>query len=471
MPNLSKQNNASYLTPSAGHKLGGSFRDPSGYIYKDKSGRLIRYVSQSYAANYDYLISSGLYQALQQQKLMVAHEEIGKKAKDPNCYKLLQPQIIPFISYPYEWSFSQLKDAALATIKIQQTALKHGMILKDASAYNIQFLDCRPILIDTLSFEQYQTDEPWVAYRQFCQHFLAPLALAAYVDIRLLKLLREYIDGIPLDLASLLLPAKTKLKPQLALHIHLHARSQRKYANLQKIKKPKVSFRSLQNLIQSLESVVSALNWKPAGSEWGNYYGFTNYDKAAFAAKTNIVNAMIKKASPKTVWDLGANTGQFSRLASQSGIYTIAADVDPLAVEKNYLQAKHGGETFLLPLLIDLASPSPDLGWANKERESLIRRGPADLIMALALIHHLAISNNVPLVEVADYFSRLGKYLIIEFVPKDDSQVQKLLLSRKDIFENYNQQEFESSFGRYYDLIETAKVKNSKRTIYLFKAK
>ncbi|MEX0881309.1 MAG: hypothetical protein WDZ34_00245 [Candidatus Saccharimonadales bacterium] len=454
-------------------KLSASFRDPSGFVFRDKNGTLLRYVSKSYQREFDFLHSSGLIDELWSKGLLVKHQDYTKQygLPDKDCFKIIKPQEIEFISYPYEWSFSQLKDVALATLKIQKIALQHGMVLKDASAYNIQFVNGLPRLIDTLSFERYQPNEPWVAYRQFCQHFLAPLALAVYVDIRLLKLLREYIDGIPLDLASSLLPAKTKFKPQLSMHIHLHARSQRKYADSRKFKKPKVSLRSLQNLVHSLEAVIDSLKWKPANTEWGDYYSFTNYDDEAFKAKAAIVSKMIKRVKPANVWDLGANTGEFSRLASQQGVFTVAADVDPVAVEKNYLQVKRQKETSILPLLMDLTSPSPDLGWANQERESLAKRGPTDLIMALALIHHLAISNNVPLVEVAGYLSRLGKYLIIEFVPKEDSQVQKLLVSRKDIFDNYNQAGFEAAFGQHYDLVEAAKVKNSKRTIYLFKAK
>jgi hypothetical protein len=452
-------------------KLASSFRDPSGYLYKDSSGRLRRYISRSYAADYDLLMESGLYQALQEQGLMIPHREVAKKTKDPNCYKLLEPQTVPFISYPYEWSFSQLKDAALTTIKIQRLALQHGLILKDASAYNIQFVNGCPLLIDTLSFERYQAGKPWVAYRQLCQHFLAPLTLASYVDIRLLRLLRDYIDGIPLDLVAKLLPTRTRFKPGLGLNIHLHAKTQRKYAGSQKAKKTKVSPRSLNNLVYSLERLIESLKWRPAKTEWGDYYGFTNYSDQAFKAKANIVSKMIKRAHPKSVWDLGANTGEFSRLASQQGIFTIAADVDPVAVEKNYLQVKNSNEISILPLLIDLTSPSPDFGWANTERESLTKRGPADAVMALALIHHLAISNNVPLAEVAKYFASLGKYLIIEFVPKSDSQVQKLLTSRKDIFDNYTKEGFEKDFGQYYKLVEAAEVKNSKRIIYLFKAK
>jgi ribosomal protein L11 methylase PrmA len=416
-------------------------------------------------------MKSGLYNELVEAGLLISHKEVAEKTKDPNRYNLLEPQLIPFISYPYEWSFSQLKDAALATIKIQQIALKHDMVLKDASAYNIQFYNGKPILIDTLSFERYKADEPWVSYRQFCQHFLAPLALASYVDIRLLKLLRDYIDGIPLDLASGLLPARTKLKPQLSLHLHMHARSQKKYADAAKYKKPKLSRRSLDNVVHSLGAVIESLTWKPPGTEWGNYYNFTNYNDRAFKAKADIVEAMIKKAKPKNVWDLGANTGEFSRLASRKGIFTVAADVDPVAVEKNYQGVKQQAEASILPLLMDLTSPSPDLGWANRERDSLERRGPAGLIMALALIHHLAISNNVPLAEVASYFARLGKYLIIEFVPKEDSQVKKLLTSREDIFGDYNQAGFEAAFGKYFDTVQKSQVKNSKRTLYLMKAR
>lgn len=453
------------------HKLGASFRDPSGYLFKDRSGKLLRYVSRLYSVDYDFLMSSGLCQVLQEQGLLIKHREGNKKLKDPNFYKLLEPEHVKFISYPYEWSFSQLKDAALATIKIQRVALQHGMVLKDASGYNIQFVDGRPLLIDTLSFEKYQLGEPWVAYRQFCQHFLAPLALATYVDVRMLKLLREYIDGIPIDLAAKLLPSRTRFKPGIGLNIHLHAKTQAKYADAKKLKKTTMSPRALNNLVYSLERLVESLKWQPAGTEWADYYDFTNYSDRAFKAKADIISKMIKRAKPTSVWDLGANTGQFSRLASQQGIFTLAADVDPVAVEKNYLQMKQKEETSILPLLLDLTSPSPDLGWGNQERDSLQKRGPADLIMALALIHHLAISNNVPLDEVAKYFSKLGEYLIIEFVPKEDSQVQKLLISRKDIFSGYAKKQFEEAFGQYYVLAESAKVKNSKRTIYLFKAK
>lgn len=457
-------------------KLGASFRDPSGFVFRDRGGTLLRYVSQSYQKEFDFLHTSGLYDELWSKGLLIKHEDYTKKygLPDKDCYKILKPKEVEFISYPYEWSFSQLKDAALTKLQIQKNALSRGMVLKDASAYNMQFYKGRPILIDSLSFDIYEEGKPWVAYRQFCQHFLAPLALASYVDIRLLKLLGEYIDGIPLDLASSLLPRKTKLKPQLAMHIHLHARSQRKHAHVdisKKFTEPRVSPRSLKNLIDSLESVIGSLKWQPTGTQWGDYYDFTNYSSSAFKSKADLVKKFLRQTKPETVWDMGANVGEFSRLASDEGILTVAFDVDPAAVEKNYLHVKEKGGANILPLVLDLTNPSPAIGWDNDERQSIKQRGPADTVLALALIHHLAISNNLPFENIAGFFAKIAKNLIVEFVPKEDSQVQKLLFSRKNIFPNYNQSSFESVFGQHFDLLDSVKVKNSKRTIYLFKAK
>jgi len=212
------------LTPAT-YRLASSFRDPSGFLFTE-NGTLFRSVGRLYQQNYDHLIQSGLYNKLVADDLLIPHREIQRPAKTTDdTYKIIQPEIVPFISYPYEWCFSQLKDAALALIKIQKRALDCNMILKDASAYNIQFFKGKPILIDTLSFEIYKENQPWVAYRQFCQHFLAPLALMASRDIRLGQLMRIYIDGLPLDLVSGLLPISTWFKPALLSHIHLHAKA------------------------------------------------------------------------------------------------------------------------------------------------------------------------------------------------------------------------------------------------------
>jgi hypothetical protein len=417
-------------------------------------------------------MESGLYDKLIKARLLIAHVETDQELAGSDAigrgYKIIQPERVPFISYPYEWSFGQLKDAALATLSIQRRAMRLGMSLKDASAYNIQFVRGKPTLIDTLSFEIYKEGQPWVAYRQFCQHFLAPLALMALKDVRLNQLLRVYIDGIPLDLASRLLPAKTRVNFGLLTNIHLHAGAQKRYSGEDvKSHAGTMSKQALTGLIDSLDATIRNLNWNPGGTEWGNYYDITNYSDAAFEHKKHLVGEWSSRLKPAVVWDLGANTGVFSRVASGTGAYVVSSDIDPAAVEQNYRQMRTDKTENLLPLLLDLTNPSPAIGWANEERDSFGARGPADLVLALALIHHLAISNNVPLSQVAEFLASLGKWLVIEFVPKSDSQVQKLLISREDIFPTYTQEGFEAAFQQCFSIQESMPVRESERVIYL----
>ena len=449
-------------------QLSASFRDPSGFLFT-RDGILYRQVNRKYDQEYTRLLESGLHDKLVKAGLLIPHVEVDQFPAEPDLvHKVIQPERVPFISYPYEWSFGQLKDAALATLSIQRRALKVGMSLKDASAYNIQFVRGKATLIDTLSFALYKEGQPWVAYRQFCQHFLAPLALMALRDIRLNQLLRVYIDGVPLDLASELLPGKTRLNFGLLTHIHLHAGAQKRYSGADvKSRAATMNKQAMIGLIDNLDATVRKLDWKPGGTEWGNYYNITNYSDAAFEHKKQLVRAWAAKVKPSLVWDLGANIGVFSRLAGEDGAFVVSSDIDPAAVEQNYRQMKQEKTQNLLPLLLDLTNPSPSLGWANEERDSFGRRGPADMALALALIHHLAISNNVPLPQVADFFANLGKWLVIEFVPKADSQVQKLLISREDIFPNYTREGFESAFQQKFRIAEAVNVRESERVFYL----
>ncbi len=437
--------------------LSSSFRDPSGFVFRHE-GEIYRQVNQRYREHFDRLTGSGLYEALVKERLLVPHEEVSLSlARTPEAYKILKPAQIPFICYPYEWSFSQFQDAALATLRVHKAAFEKGMVLKDASAYNIQFYQGRATFIDTLSFETYREGAPWVAYRQYCQHFLGPLALMAYRDVRLAQLLRHNIDGIPLDLVSSLLPAKTRLKGALLMHLHLHAKSQARHQdNPSGGKAARVSRAGLQGIIESLESATAALALKSNTGVWSDYYSDTNYSETAAAHKAELVARYIEQAAPDTVWDLGGNVGRYSRLAAERGIFTLSLDLDPAAVELNYRACRKDSVATLLPLVMDLSNPSPDLGWAHQERSSLQSRGPAGLLLALALVHHLAISNNTPLDRVAAYFASLGRQLVIEFVPKGDSQVERLLASREDIFDRYTQEEFERVFGEYFQVVERA---------------
>lgn len=449
-------------------RVQGSFRDPNGFVFCQKD-KIYRQINKHYQKNYEHLISSNLYKDLVDTDLLIPHEEVQMKALEPEiAFKTIAPEMIPFVSYPYEWSFSQLKDAAIATMRIQKIAFEHGMCLKDSSAFNIQFRNGRPVFIDTLSFEIYQEGQPWIAYRQFCQHFIAPLALMSHKSIHLNQLLKNHIDGIPLDLTSVLLPFSTRFNFSLLSHIHLHAKSQKMFSKkIVSAKKLKISRISLLGLMNNLESTIQKMNWKKIDSEWGEYYCDTNYSEESFQHKKQIIAGFVEKLSPQNVWDIGGNEGVFSRIASDKGIPTITFDVDHVAVENNYRNIIKKGETNILPLLLDLTNPPPRLGWSNQERMSLKERGPVDTAFALALIHHLVISNNLPLYHIAKFFSSVANSLVIEFVPVQDSQVQRLLATRKDITHDYTPEAFEQEFQKFFSILNSEKIKNSERCLYL----
>jgi hypothetical protein len=462
---MTKKTNLSLREPS-------SFRDPAGFLFREND-IIYRQVNPVGLPDYHYLMRSGLYQQLVEVGWLVPHEEMTHLDQDSPGPLIIRPARIPFISYPYEWCFSELQEAARLTLSIEKKALRKGMTLKDCSAFNVQFLDGKPIFIDTLSFERYQTGKPWDAYRQFCQHFVAPLALMAYVDVRLSQLFRQYIDGIPLDLASRLLPKTTYLNFGLLIHIHLHARSQKRFSDTPPMEEMggEISLQQRLGLIESLDSAVRKLKITIPSGGWRDYETFHNYTPEAVEAKQTAVKEFLERINPKIVWDIGANTGVYSRLSCQMGASTIAFDLDPHAVEWNYRLMREEDVRNLLPLVLDITNPSPDLGWANEERKSLSARGPADAVLALALIHHLAIGNNLPFSAIAEFFQKITRALIIEFVPKNDPQVSRLLHVRKDIFTNYNQERFEQEFSRFFDLIDCRDITDSCRKIYLFKAK
>lgn len=457
---------------SAGQREPASFRDPSGFIFH-RDGIVYRQVNPIYAQNYQRLMKSGLYEHLVKAGDLLPHDE---QPDQSDAYKILRHRQLDLISYPYEWSFSQLKDAALLTLRIHQSALKHEMVLKDASAYNVQFDRGRAVFIDTLSFDEYREGEPWIAYAQFCRHFLAPLALMSRVDFRLGQLLRTHVDGIPLDLASKLLPWRTRFSVGLGLHLHAHAASQRRHADSgdgKSVKAATISRTAMNNLVQNLIDTVTSLDWNPGKTEWGDYYTANhNYGDAGLDQKEKTLRQLLTGVDARTIWDLGGNTGRFSRAAaSQTGASAVTWDIDPACVEANYRHVKAQAETNILPLLLDLTNPSPALGWANCERRSFIGRGPVDVVLALGLIHHLAISNNVPLANVAAMFSQMGKTLIIEFVPKKDSQVKRLLATRQDIFGEYHREGFESAFGDKFEIESRLEIPGTVRSLYRMKSR
>ncbi|MFI5265308.1 MAG: SAM-dependent methyltransferase, partial [Candidatus Levyibacteriota bacterium] len=295
---------------SASEPITASFRDPSGFVFS-KNGTIYRQVNHVYKSDYEFLMSSGLYKELVEKQLLVSHEE---EKNDSKGWKVIKPQAIPLISYWYEWPFSMVKDAAILTLQIQKIAIQHGMSLKDASAFNIQFLNGKPILIDTLSFEKYEEGKPWVAYKQFVEHFLAPLALMSYTDVRLNRLGNAFLDGIPVDLAAHLLPIRARLNPRLLFHIFAHAASTKKYSDKKlgaKMKEKNFSKHALLGLLDNLEGAVKSLKWKAEGTEWEDYYekDKNNYQSTSIGHKETLVRKFVAETKAKTVWDLGANTG------------------------------------------------------------------------------------------------------------------------------------------------------------------
>jgi len=454
--------------------LDSSFRDPSGFVFK-RDGVIFRQINKAYEAQYEHLMSSGLYDQLVSRKLLVPHEEVaGQGLSIENVYKIIKPQQIPYVSYPYEWCFSQLKDAALCTIEIQKLAIDYGMVLKDASAYNVQFIGSQCIFIDSLSFDFYSEGEPWVAYKQFCQHFVAPLSLMSKKDIRLSQLLRIYIDGLPLDLVSRLLPKTSWLNYSLLTHIHLHSKTQQAFANVAASEKPKINSRKISKfsykaLMESIGSCVQNQKLKSSDTEWGEYYSDTNYIEDSMRNKEKMVLEFLRAIPTRTsiLHDLGSNNGHFSRVAAKAGFHVISQDIDPVAVEKNYRQAKSDRANNILPLLQDLTNPSNDMGWALTERDSFLRRCEGVVVMALALIHHLAISNNVPLSKQSEFFATFADHLLIEFVPKEDSQVRRLLATREDIFTEYSEDGFERAFKARFNILRKECIEGSHRKLYL----
>lgn len=453
-----------------------SFRDPAGIVFQF-NGQIYRAITDHGKADFDFFISSGLYEILQKKGKVIAHQAIAPSSIASqlpiplnNISHLLQYERIPFISYPYEWSFSQLKTAALLTLDIQAEALRQGMNLKDATSYNIQFTGTHPLFIDTLSFEKHTEGKPWSAYGQFCRHFLAPLALMSYLDISLSKLLLTHLDGIPLDLASSLLPSRTKLNSVLLSHLHVHSRFINQADNNPAAAKKTVSVSKtrLMAMLDHLRSGIAGLKPRKKKSHWNTYQDTHNYTASSHQKKKEIISGWLKTELPGTTWDLGCNTGDFSELASNYSQYVLAIDSDPSCIEALYTRTFKAGSKKILPLIIDAANPSPAIGWNNKERSSLASRGTADMLLALALVHHLRITNQTPWSMIAAQLAEWSNKAIVEFIPSEDSQIREMLINREGQFSDLDFTSFLKAFEPFFHLKERITLEGSDRILCLF---
>lgn len=445
-----------------------SYRDPAGFVF-EYEGKFYRQVNQCYAPHYNLLMRSGLYDTLVKERRLLPHTGLEQNITgSPQWYKTLLPQQLPFLSWPWEWCFGQWKDAALLTLHIMQQAMTKGMVLKDATPFNIQFTGSRPVFIDTLSFETYDAGKPWVAYHQFAECFLAPLLLARYCSPELPGLFQRYPNGIPLALAAKLLPWRSRFNLPVFLHIHLPARLAKK-GNASPKNKAAFSQQKLATVIHSLESMIRSLQLPASATTWNNYYDATVLSNQYVEEKSAIIRKWLQQVQPQTVLDLGANTGLFAEAAAATGAFTIAVDADTDCINRLYTACRQKKIKNLLPLRVDITNPSPATGWDNTERSAFLQRAKTDLTMALALIHHLAIGNNISLEQLAATFSACSPWLIIEFVPKTDPKVALLLQNREAIFDNYTEENFIAAFQKKMTITEKITVPGTGRVLFLLK--
>ncbi|WP_298555145.1 class I SAM-dependent methyltransferase [uncultured Algibacter sp.] len=448
-----------------------SFRDPSGYVYIDE-GVVKRAINPIYFKQYAALKDSGFFDKLFNNKVLISHKELSKSHTEI----IIQPEQIPFITYPYEWSFNQYKEAALLTLKIQKFSLENGFSLKDASAFNVTFHNGKAIFIDTLSFDFYAKNTPWRAYKQFVTHFLGPLLLAHYHGSQSLKLMSEFFDGIPLKMLASMLPFKSKLSPFLYTNIHLLAKFENKHSEDYKgnAKVKPLSKKAQLNIVKTLYSYIKKLELKE-DSEWGNYYNKINYSDAAFNLKAKTIDSWITNLKPEKIIDIGGNDGAFVRQITHRLEQALVCDIDNNAVDFNYVKAKTNKENYMTPFVLDVLNPSSAIGFNNKERFSFIQRiqkFTPDVTLALAVIHHISLSGNVAFNMSASFFASFSKYLIIEFPKKNDSWVERLLNSKaefKDHFSSYSIENFEKSYAIFFDIIEKKEIDDTKRVLFLLK--
>jgi ribosomal protein L11 methylase PrmA len=454
----------------------GSFRDPSGRVYSNGQ-EIYRVVSASAALEYAHVRDSGLLSTLIAQGSVVATEEADQSIFGADLHPpslILRHALVPFVSYPYEWSFPLLKAAALLHLDIHIAALGHGITLSDATAYNVQFYGIKPIFIDVLSFRRYREGEVWAAHRQFCEQFLNPLLLRSVFGIPHNAWFRGNLEGIETSHLARMLPWWRNLSFTVFSHITLQAKLQAKATanpgqmvfKAKKMRLPKPNF---ERLLIGLRDWIARL--KPRNTEptvWQRYAEQNTYTSEEHEAKRRFVTTFCTKLKPRILWDLGCNSGEYSEIALSSGASkVIGFDSDQRALEYAYERAGKGALD-LLPLFQDGANPSPSQGWANTERKHILARSTVDAMIALAFVHHLAIARNVPLEMASDWLIGIAPRGIIEFVEKTDPTVRQLLALRKDIFSDYSRENFEAVINARARIIRSEKVSSTGRTLYFY---
>lgn len=460
-----------------------SFRDPAGRVYR-ADGRIFRTVSPEIAADFDRVRASGLIEELTARGWLVASDEADRAELEglgdvcvDGVHAVIEHPCLPFISYPYEWGFSQLKAAALLHLDVHLAALERGATLCDASAYNVQFVGARPLFIDLLSFRPYRDGQFWEGYRQFCEQFLNPLLLHVLCGVPHNAWFRGRIAGIPSAELSRLIPLRRRFSKRVLTHVVLHA------ALSKSVHKPETDLTAdakqaglpksrLIGMLTALRSWIAGLS--PSGSTatyWDDYGRFRTYDDAETAAKHDFVRRFAAAVRPGMLWDLGCNTGEFALAALESGAgYVVGWDNDLGALDIAFARSREA-EAGFTPLYGDACDPTPAQGWAERERAGWQDRGPADAVLALALIHHLAITNNVPLEAIVAWLVELAPCGVVEFVGKQDPQVKGMLGLREDIFPSYTLETFLGLLGGRAKIVERLSLSPGGRELVWYDAR
>jgi SAM-dependent methyltransferase len=453
----------------------GSFRDPDSRVFY-RDGGVRRALSEAGLADWRRLQESGLYDELAADGRIVRTEETADEVPallGDHWAGVLAHEPIPFVSYPYEWTFGMLKDAALLQLELVQAALERDLILKDSSPYNVQFRGARPTFIDVGSFEELRPGEPWIGYRQFCMLFLFPLMLRAYKDAPFQPWLRGDLDGIKPGELRNLLSLRDRLRRGVLTHVVLHARLEKSQADRSadvKRELKQVGFRKelIQANVRKLHKLVSRLRWEPdAGAVWVAYGEQNTYTDRETEQKAAFVAAAAGTGHWPRVWDLGCNDGRFSQIAARHADQVVAVDGDEGVVEVLYQGLRGEGREDILPLTVNLTDPSPGRGWRGLERRTLEARGTPDLALCLALVHHIAITGNVPIPAFLDWLHSLGAALVIELPLPEDPMVRRLLQAKRDgLHTDYTRAHFEESLGARFTVQRTEELEGATRVLY-----
>lgn len=461
----------------------GSFRDPAGRVYEattpDGAHRILRGLRADALADARALLGASFFQGLLAQgkvlesALLPPDAELTRVPLADGWAGVMEHARVPFITYPYEWTFSMLKDAALLQLECLETALENGWTMKDATSFNIQWLGAKPVFIDIPSFTPWTEGEAWVGYRQFCAMFLTPLLLRAHLGIDYLPLLRSSLDGIPPVEGVKYFQGRNRLRRGVLPHLVFPARVERFVAKRERDNAPgrtraprRHSKAMVAGLAQSLARLVRRLDIPIAHTDWSHYDRTHSYAEADHAAKADFVRRHAQARKPRCLWDIGCNTGTFSRIGAEVAERVIAVDGDHDAVEQLYRAERQAGGGKILPLVMNLANISPAQGWAGQERMAFDGRGKPDMVLCLALIHHMRVSANIPNEAFLRWLRGLDAEVVLEFVNRDDEMFEKLLANRKERFEDYSRDRFVAEASRFFTIRERLELKGGKREIF-----